>query len=232
MTRALYALLYALSMRRITLVVWGLLAAIALAGCTAAPAASPSASVTATPSVTPTPTPTPTPTVTAAAAIIVRADGFHVVTTDGEVRFSHDWADEVDPAVAELTEVFASEPVIGERTGDESHFPDYRLYTWPGFELRDAVGMTVPRSDYFASSGVHVTTEALNNVQIATEAGIAVGSSFDEVESAGFVDHMGYSYLLAEKQATNGEMTYALAGVGNDATRELDYLIVPVVWGL
>jgi hypothetical protein len=209
-----------------------LIIALGVVGCTGPSSASPSGTLAPSPTASPAPTPTPTPTPEpeAAGSIVVRAGGFDIVGESGTVLFRHDWPDEVAPAVAELSEVFESEPAVGERQGDNTHFPDYRLYEWSGFELRDAVDLQRPRDEYFASSGVDIDVAAVNGIDLVTESGLRVGSTFDEVAAAGYVDKFvngeSTSFLLSDEDGSQ------LAARGPTALGELQSMNAPFAWYL
>jgi hypothetical protein len=212
------------------------LAATVLVGCASTPSANPSTSPTPSGATDPTPTPTPTPTPEADAdadadAVILRADGFEIVAESGTVLFAHAWADDAAPAVAELTDAFASEPTISEKPGDGSHFPDYTVYAWGGFEFSDAIDLQRPRDEYGFATTVFSSASAVNEVEITTESGIGVGSTFEEVIASGVEAEPPYngrtSFLLEYS-----ELGSAMAGSGDEEAGVLDFLGAPVAWGL
>ncbi len=162
-----------------------LLVALAVAAAAALTACAPTSSGPARPtpaSTAPASTPAPTPDQgPSAAAVVVDGDGFDVVDTAGVVVFEHAWADEVDPAVAALTDAFGSVAETSFEDGDDTHVADYDVYTWGGFALGDAVGLEQPREDYFLPSWVRVETAAVGDVAIRSRSGLGVGSSVAEV---------------------------------------------------
>ncbi|MGN8551122.1 UNVERIFIED_CONTAM: hypothetical protein OHV15_00870 [Microbacterium sp. SLM126] len=204
----------------------------ALVGCTTAPA--PSATGEAAPSraatAEPTPTPTPTPTPEAADAIVIRVDGFDIVTESGTVLFSHEWPDEAAPAVAELTEIFGSEPTTQDTSTGNTHFPDYREYTWSGFQFDDAINLERPRDQYFRSTGVHVNVAEVNGIAVVAEPGVGVGSTYEQALAAS-IDHYAHdrssTFLLAESDTGGG-----LVLDGDNATQLITVISAPIAMGL
>lgn len=202
----------------------GIALAMSAAGCTAAP--EPSRSTPPTPSAAAEPTPSPTASASAD-SIVVSLEGFDVVAESGEILFSHVWADEVPAAVDELTEIFEAEPTMSERAGN-SHNPPYRVYSWPGFELSDAVSDRERTEDPLASV-VHVTAAEVNGIEITTDSGFRIGTTFDELEAAG----------LEEMEFPDGESDFWLDQVGDccvymlasgpSSTRELTSISSPMI---
>ena len=162
---------------------------------------------------------------------MLRPAGFDIVNEAGEVLLSHEWPQAADDAVTELTRIFGDEPVVSDEPGD-AIWPGRRTYAWPGFELRDALD---PTADYAFASGLYVTVAAVNSIDVRTEAGLTVGSSFDDVATVGFVHEMtidGYhGFLLAEAGPGGEEGSYQLAGGGQEPSGVLTSLSVPVAWG-
>lgn len=162
--------------------------------------------------------------------MVLRADGFDIVAESGAVMFSHDWPDEIPATVAELTEIFGSEPVITVSKTGNTHFPDYREYSWPGFQLDDAISLERPRDEYFRSSGVYATAAEVNGIEVVTEQGLAVGSTYDEAAALS-IDQSSSdgrtSFLIAETD--DGGF---LAVSGEDSTSLIARVLAPTAWGL
>jgi hypothetical protein len=164
-----------------------------------------------------------------AETVVVRGDGFDIVAESGTVMFSHDWPDEIPAAVAELTEIFGSEPVVTETSTGNTHFPDYREYSWPGFQLDDAISLQRPRDEYFRSSGVYVTVADVNGIEVVTAQGLAVGSTYDDAAAVSIdqrSDGGRTGFLLQDDDLGS------LALSGEDATELIARLAAPVAWGL
>lgn len=162
---------------------------------------------------------------------MLRPAGFDIVDEAGAVLLSHEWPQAADDAVTELTRIFGDEPVVSEEPGD-AIWPGRRTYAWPGFELRDALE---PTADYAFASGLYVTVAAVNSIDVRTEAGLAVGSTFDDVATVGFVHEMTidghHGFLLAEAGPGGEQGSYKLAGGGEAASGILTSFSVPVAWG-
>lgn len=154
-------------------------AVLLLTGC-AAPAA-PSASRTPAPSGTPTPTPTPEPT--SAARIVLGHDGFEIEDSTGGVVFEHEWPDDIEPAVAALTEALDSEPEVTTQAGDGTHIADFDLYSWGGLMLADAAGLEKDRDAYFLPSYMRYLAAETQGVELATAVGAAVGMTRRDAEA-------------------------------------------------
>ncbi|MDT3316071.1 hypothetical protein Q9S71_04470 [Microbacterium sp. KSW4-11] len=160
-----------------------------------APAAAPGAGSptpeASTPSpAAPTPAPSETPSPSADASvrqITLTAEGFDAVDRGGNPVFSFAWSDEPETAVAALSEAFGSEPTKGLQDGDGSHFPDYTLWQWSGFELGTMVetpdGKT--RTEYDAPAFATFTANAVGDVEIVAEFGLRIGDPLDEARAAG-----------------------------------------------
>lgn len=149
---------------------------------------SPAASAPASEGPSPVPSETPSPSADASVRqITLTAEGFDAVDRDGNPAFSFAWSDEPEKSVATLTEAFGSEPTKGLQEGDGSHFPDYTLWQWPGFELGTMVetpeGKT--RTEYVAPALATFTANTVGNVEIVAEHGLRIGDPLDEARAAG-----------------------------------------------
>lgn len=152
------------------------LVALALAGCTAGNAADPTTPPPPAPSsntVQPTSTPEPEPAI---AELVIAGGGFTLVDTDGEVEFTHHWADEVGPAVAALEEAIGVAPEIGFEEHSGGHLADFDRYEWDDLTLGDAVGLEKPRTDYFLPSWLEATAPIVAGIAVRTTSGATVGS--------------------------------------------------------
>lgn len=150
------------------------LVALALAGCTAGNAADPTTSVPA-PSYAAQPTSTPEPE-PAIAELVIAGGGFTLVDADGEVDFTHHWADEVGPAVAALEEAIGVAPEVGFEEHSGGHLADFDRYDWDGLTLGDAVGLEKPRTDYFLPSWLEATAPSIAGIAVRSTSGVTVGS--------------------------------------------------------
>lgn len=139
-----------------------------------------------TPSTTPTPTPTPTATAAARGEVALGAEGFELQAADGEM-FTFRWSDDPSDAVEALTAAFSSDPVEGVQEGDGSHFPDYTVWAWPGFELASMVEApgAKTRDEYADPAWVRISENTVAEVDVTAEFGLAIGMSVDDVRAAG-----------------------------------------------
>ncbi|UOQ88579.1 hypothetical protein MUN74_15085 [Agromyces endophyticus] len=171
------------------------LAAVALAGCTASapPSATQAPSQTETPAAT---SEAPEPAEPEIAEIVVDGTGFSLVDTEGTTTFTHLWADEVDAAVAALTDAFGADPVTSVRDGSGGHYVDFDLYTWGEFTLGDAVGLEKPRTDYFLPSLVEVTAPEVEGIAVRSASGPTVGSPTSEVAAVSPLVHDEADYRI------------------------------------
>jgi hypothetical protein len=161
-----------------------------------------------TPSTTPTPTPTPTATAAARGEVALGAEGFELQAADGEM-FTFRWSDEPSDAVEALTAAFGSDPVEGVQEGDGSHFPDYTVWAWPGFEFASMVeapgGKT--REEYDGPAWVRISENTVAEVDVTAEFGLAIGMSVDDVRAAGPDDEYpsrfedGLVFILAQDRS-------------------------------
>jgi hypothetical protein len=151
------------------------------------PSASASGLPAPAPTATPTPTPTPTEAAPVAAEIVMAATGFTIVADDGSTLFDFRWRDEVEPAVAALTEAFGTEPGLGVQAGDGNHFPDYTIYDWRGFTLYDMVEVPgdKPRDEYSIPTRAAITANAVGGVALTPEFGLAIGMDLEAARAAG-----------------------------------------------
>lgn len=149
---------------------------------------SPATSAPASEGPSPAPSETPSPSADASVRqITLTAEGFDAVDRGGNPVFSFAWSDEPETAVAALSEAFGSEPTKGLQDGDGSHFPDYTLWQWSGFELGTMVetpdGKT--RTEYDAPAFATFTANAVGDVEIVAEFGLRIGDPLDEARAAG-----------------------------------------------
>lgn len=156
------------------------LVALALAGCTAGNAADPTTSVPAPSSYSAQPTSTSEPE-PAIAELVIAGGGFTLVDADGEVDFTHHWADEVGPAVAALEEAIGVAPEVGFEEHSGGHLADFDRYDWDGLTLGDAVGLEKPRTDYFLPSWLEATAPSIAGIAVRSTSGVTVGSSVASV---------------------------------------------------
>lgn len=157
------------------------------AGAPASPSASTPAETPTAPAASPTPTPTPTePAEAAVTQIVLGAGGFDAVDAAGETVFSFAWDDEPTDAVASLEAAFGSAPEEDLQEGDQTHFPDYTLWRWPGFELGAMVETpdAKSRDEYPAPGFATLTANTVGAVEIVAEYELAIGAPVDVARAA------------------------------------------------
>lgn len=167
--------------RGIAVAVCGL-AMVVLSGC-AAPAAGPSGSTpfasTATPSAT---SEAPTEVEAEARTIVVRFDRLEIRDENAAVLTVITYNDEIEPTVAQLTDLIGAEPSIEDYPAS-NHSPATRRYDWGGIRIID--GLEV-EGGATMSTNFRVVAEAptVGGVGLTTTQGFAVGDDARAVEQA------------------------------------------------
>lgn len=139
-----------------------------------------------------------------AAGIDVSSTGFTITGEDGET-FTHEWADEAQPAVEALTALFGSAPTEEFQNGDAENWA-YEIYDWEGFRLYDVYldGSDRERSEVPAPTYVAYGTGV--PVDITDDFGIEIGMTLDELDALGpdeaFADGGTAAYLFGKDRAT------------------------------
>ncbi|WP_281487176.1 hypothetical protein [Ruicaihuangia caeni] len=157
-----------------------LLLLLALVGCAQAVPVTPTSAPTGSPA-----TGTASPASAVPATIVIEAEGFSVLDSGGRSTIEFAWADDPGDIVTELDEVFGMRSSQSFQPGDGTHFADFDVYTWDAFSLSIARLGEMSRSDYFLPAAVEVRAEKVGGISIQTAAGLAVGSSVDQVRAAG-----------------------------------------------
>lgn len=157
-----------------------------LLGCSASGTHSASATATPSQSLAPEPTPTVTAPAAEAASVVISGSGFVIVDSDDSTMFSHDWPDDISPAVDAMEKAFGSPPTESPRKGDGTHTADAILYEWDGFLLSDAQNLGRPREDYAWPSSVTIVVADINGVELRTVGGVSVGDVVND--TAGVVE--------------------------------------------
>lgn len=156
---------------------------LALAGCTfgnSTDRSTPPSPVPSSSSSTDPATSTPEPGA-AVAELVLDGSGFSLVDADGDVDFTHHWADEVGPAVVALEAAIGHPPVMGFEEHSGGHLADFDRYEWDGLTLGDAVGLEKPRTDYFLPSWIEATAPTIAGIAVRTTSGVTVGSPVTSV---------------------------------------------------
>jgi hypothetical protein len=130
----------------------------------------PEPTITSTPEPTETSTPEPDPS-TVAARIHVQTNSVLVFAADDSPLADFTVYDPASEAVAELTEVFGTDPVISDSAGGLETAPS-RTYDWSGFSIIDYEGLTIMNSDFIVS----VSTATVGDIQVYTYFDLQVGS--------------------------------------------------------
>jgi hypothetical protein len=159
------------------LVLTGICVVLALSGCAAEPAET-------LPTATPTPTPTETPEPTTA-VVLVGSETLDLLGDTGQQLGSIDYAIDTADAIAQLTEVFGTEPQVVPYTAQHMEETNGVSYVWPGFEVRDYDYPAVVTPPYTWQFQVLVTAAEVGEISVQTVDELSVGSSFDAVMAAG-----------------------------------------------
>jgi len=139
-----------------------------------------------------------------AAGIAVTATGFTITGEDGE-SFTHEWADEAQPAIDALTALFGTEPTEDFQNGDAENWA-YDVYEWEGFRFFDVFleGSDRKRSEVPAPTYVSFGTGV--PVTVTDDFGIEIGMSADELDALNPDDAVAdggtATYLFVEDRAT------------------------------
>jgi hypothetical protein len=143
---------------------------------TAAPTAQPSQSATTDPDEVGEPV-----------ALDFSGTGFTLVDENGKTAFTFAWRDEVEGAVAALTDAFGAAPTTRVEPGDGSHYPDYTVYQWDGFMLFDMVetagGST--RAEYTQPTYALFSKGEIGGITLNAEHDLRIGSTIAVVRAAG-----------------------------------------------
>jgi hypothetical protein len=159
-----------------------------------------------------------------AAGIDVTATGFTITGEDGGT-FTHEWADEAQPAIDELTALFGAEPTEDFQNGDAENWA-YDVYAWEGFRFYDVFleGSDRQRSEVPAPTYVAYGTGV--PVAVSDDFGIEIGMTPDELDALGpddaIADGGTAAYLFGKDRATfykDGARTFG-AIVTQDADAE------------
>ncbi|MEQ1735380.1 MAG: hypothetical protein ABL886_02980 [Rhodoglobus sp.] len=158
-------------MRTPRLILPAILVALALSACGGGGGdPTPEPSVTSTPEPTESPTPEPDPS-TIAARIHVQTNSVLVFAQDDSQLADFTVYDPASEVVAELTEVFGTDPAVSDSAGGLETAPS-RTYDWSGFSIIDYEGLTIMNSDFI----VAVQTAAVGDIQVYTYFDLQVGS--------------------------------------------------------
>lgn len=141
---------------------------------------------------------------TSEAGIAVASTGFTITGADGET-FAHEWADDAQPAIDALTELFGAAPTEEFQNGDAENWA-YEIYDWEGFRLYDVYldGSDRERSEVPAPTYVAYGTGV--PVDVADDFGIELGMTLDELDALGpddaIADGGTAAYLFGQDRAT------------------------------
>ena len=120
----------------------------------------PEPTITSTPEGGPTETPEPDPS-TVAARIHVATNNVLVFAADDSQLADFTMYDPAGEVVAELTEVFGTDPAVSDSAGGLETAPS-RTYDWSGFSIIDYEGLTIMNTDFIVS----VSTAAVGDIQV------------------------------------------------------------------
>lgn len=162
------------------------------------------------------------------AGIAVSATGFTITGADGDT-FTHEWADDAQPAVEALTALFGAEPTEDFQNGDAENWA-YDIHVWPGFRLYD-VRLSGDRDRSEVPAPTYVSYGPGVPVTVSDDFGIEVGMSVDELDALGpddvIADGGTAAYLFGEDRATfyqDGARTFG-AVVSLDTTDSASFRV-------
>lgn len=170
------------------------------------------------------PTPEEPEEVEPSAMVSINGSGFTLVQADG-TEFTHQWADDPQPAIAQLTELFGEAPTEDFQNGDAENWA-YDIYIWDGLRFYDVFLGDGGRSrgEVPAPTYVTVTGGAPDTVAMGNEFGVAIGDPIDKVRGLDPVDEVqlsggGVRLVLGSGRGTfysDGKRTFS-AFVQSDA---------------
>lgn len=116
------------------------------------------------------------------ALIVIARESLTIVDSEGTTTDDFDYVSDPAAAVARLTTVFGSSPVISNDDGNFHEWPSV-VYTWSGFSVIDYIGGgSIP---FGADFEVASSTAAVNDVDIESTGGVSVGDSTTTATAAG-----------------------------------------------
>jgi hypothetical protein len=151
---------------------------LALSACGGGPTPEPtSGAPTPSASTTPEPEGEPDPS-TVAARIHVATNNVLIFAADDSSLADFTMYEPAADVIAELTEVFGTEPAVSDAAGGLETAPS-RVYDWSGFSLIDYEGTTIMNTDFV----LRVSTRAVGDVQVYTYSDLQVGDSMADAEA-------------------------------------------------
>lgn len=171
-----------------------------------------------------------------ASELRLAAAGFSLVADDGSTLLDYTWAGDAAQAVAVLTDAFGAAPTTRVQEGDRTHYPDYTVYEWDGLLFLDMIeGDGKPRGEYMQPSYVYVLANAVGDVAIVPEFGLAIGLTADEVRTLGpdeewdqRDDGWTLEFLFARERSSFEDGTYSVivdAGRDGAAAATIAYVM-------